>query len=888
MKWSSQGARTTPIGVEANTTAQEPCVQVKTSVSQNTNGLAVFARREGVSVLRWWPRVKTIIDMRMKPFTAIFIGEDIGMVALRLARKFKLSTILVRRSTELGPLTKLASSIGVNNIITARDTVADCPFHGPESAQGDFMYVFLAASTVIKYLDNCSLWIWERRIGHSVAHASDVALLELPRLVLIQRILEIGFGVCGCAKGLHESYSDDELNLVKSALSSAREMRIVTIEILLPRKYVLVNSTGPSSIQLPAEDPLLFRLSFNEGALHEERSQNFDFAGSLTLSAVRSSGVTSNWLRWLLRAHLELPLWKIKVSMVQADSVDHVLSASKLRIGPVQINHVSSAGDCEDMHTKPEVVQHMMTSPPLTLKVPSLSNLGLTCVQGMTSTWPALRSFLVETPAEHRNGRFSLYEWGGANRSVAISVAELFPNATVVSVAGLDLAAALDIHAGSAKQGNIIACGGVPLDVKLAFHMYESPELSRYSLLAFAQDHLPKYGASSSLAAAVYDDTGLDDVRRTVGALVSSSLTSFIPMPSGSHASLALDTVFGSEHSRTLIDQSVMSMEVSFEAKFLEQVALRPSVAGGSTWIALRGSPLVMEDTLFPPPLTRVDVLSLTRPVHHHFDWSRDGHKRTYTMHVDINDSVTLNGTHSVRGSRYVESLAIENPSGGGEIMLNTLDRTRLELPRGHHVSSDDVVHVRIVRDEDGSYIPYGKIQSITLIAAIRLGLVAPQRKQAFSAFVKLPLYEDMAPWNIAFKGSGLEYIDYDTRHETYDLDVHKVYRVLSVLMNYKRTVQDFGMCGPKAKTVYGFSYVGDCVRPTSFVGACESSSRFPVPCDDGQCHSDFISCLRSIASAKESWTSWYVTSKARSFEDSIGTRLVDQLPSFQVRGSSI
>ena len=69
---------------------------------------------------------------------------------------------------------------------------------------------------------------------------------------------------------------------------------------------------------------------------------------------------------------------------------------------------------------------------------------------------------------------------------------------------------------------------------------------------------------------------------------------------------------------------------------------------------------------------------------------------------------------------------------------------------------------------------------------------------------------------------------------------------MLSVLANYKRTVADFGKCGGRASTEYGFSHVSECVQPKSFDGQCPDS-KVPVPCDDGQCHSDYISCLRAL-----------------------------------------
>ena len=53
----------------------------------------------------------------------------------------------------------------------------------------------------------------------------------------------------------------------------------------------------------------------------------------------------------------------------------------------------------------------------------------------------------------------------------------------------------------------------------------------------------------------------------------------------------------------------------------------------------------------------------------------------------------------------------------------------------------------------DSHHIPYQEIRSITLIALLRLGLAPSLRKRAYEQFVKLPLYEDMAPWNIVQQG---------------------------------------------------------------------------------------------------------------------------------------
>ncbi len=120
---------------------------------------------------------------------------------------------------------------------------------------------------------------------------------------------------------------------------------------------------------------------------------------------------------------------------------------------------------------------------------------------------------------------------------------------------------------------------------------------------------------------------------------------------------------------------------------------------------------------------------------------------------------------------------------------------------------------------------------------------------------MRLPLYEDMAPWNIVFQGQDLDYIDYDTRDKTFDAYVKKAYQVLSVLMNYKRTVSDFDRCGSKAGNPYNFAFISECVKNTVFSGPCDDPE-FPVPCADGHCQSDYITCLRAVVEASSSVSS--------------------------------
>ena len=133
-------------------------------------------------------------------------------------------------------------------------------------------------------------------------------------------------------------------------------------------------------------------------------------------------------------------------------------------------------------------------------------------------------------------------------------------------------------------------------------------------------------------------------------------------------------------------------------------------------------------------------------------------------------------------------------------------------FPEGSHPNRGTITTVYITREHDSWHIPYGTLYGITLITILRLGLVQSQREIAYHNFVALPLYEDMAPWNIVFQGSRMAYIDYDTKDVTYDAQVPLTYKTLSVLFNYKRTVEDFRKCGPSTGNPYGFGHIGSCV----------------------------------------------------------------------------
>ena len=187
--------------------------------------------------------------------------------------------------------------------------------------------------------------------------------------------------------------------------------------------------------------------------------------------------------------------------------------------------------------------------------------------------------------------------------------------------------------------------------------------------------------------------------------------------------------------------------------------------------------------------LVRIRTLNLTRTVHHHFEHELDGHTRKYTLH-------------------YANSEA------------------------------------HLVRAEDKSKIIYDRF-GISLISLLRMGLHPQQKMKLYERFIHLPLYEDMAPWNLLFTEGKLHYVDKDTMDSTFDHVLPHGYQILLALMNFKRTVEDFGKCKSKGEVLYNFPYLADCTGSSS--RRCFKTPDTPVACADGSCRSSFVECLRAI-----------------------------------------
>ncbi|GMI41549.1 hypothetical protein TeGR_g14316 [Tetraparma gracilis] len=402
-------------------------------------------------------------------------------------------------------------------------------------------------------------------------------------------------------------------------------------------------------------------------------------------------------------------------------------------------------------------------------------------------------------PAEEGEEKKFTFMSIGTNK-IGEEAAADFQQATVLSVLrDKDVAAEMTDQIVEGKIWNHAVCTKESVE-ETSKNLYESPELMRYIY----------WDGVKVLVDGKHSD--FDHFGGVAGSLFTAGLTNFVRLPTPKHVSLAhaLFLAHPNPPFKDSLGKAVFAGSAHPTALFENYVdhflSDATSVSAGNTQIKLQQIKDGGGNGGGDLPLVRVDVVNATRQVHHHYDYKKDGHKRTYLMHIET--------------------------GGEGEHWHGGM-KTKVYLTR----DGDDPPHI----------IPYQTIKSITLIAVLRMGLMDKLKAHAYDEFINMPLFEDMAPWNIVMEGPTYNYIDYDTRDKTYDIYVPHAYQVLTVLMNYRRTVMDFDKCGGKAKTPYGFGFVSDCVG-SDYNGACEDPA-LPVPCatKKGSCQSDFISCLRAI-----------------------------------------
>ena len=228
--------------------------------------------------------------------------------------------------------------------------------------------------------------------------------------------------------------------------------------------------------------------------------------------------------------------------------------------------------------------------------------------------------------------------------------------------------------------------------------------------------------------------------------------------------------------------------------------------------------------------LVRMMPTDLKRVVQHHFRAEIDGHQRRYLLrHV---------------GGEKVSSAAVEKEMG--------------DIVGEWNVSVPGVGRTWLQRMSDGgtpvanSLIPYTHF-GVSLITLLRIGLSKAVKERLYGMFLQLPVYEDMAPWNIQWANGKLAYVDVDTMQSHLEVALPHAYQMILALMNYERTVADFGKCERPVKLPFHIPYVGSCVKSADEMRADDRlrrdlgcTDKLPVPCGTF-CAPTFVHCLREL-----------------------------------------
>ena len=578
----------------------------------------------------------------------------------------------------------------------------------------------------------------------------------------------------------------------------------------------------------------------------EETIQRFQHGG-VSLAALKKFGIIPKQLAQIFRLFMRLPMHQIEKK-----------EGSSAVIAPWNTYYHGSGGGYRSGFPRVVVSFEKSGASYEAYYVPENEEAEEDAAKLVDPRWSTIENALTKEDVGE-DGEFSYLEFNSGSGLLSLSVAEKYPSATVISVESEKVNVAAHLkrikilgqsqvnNAGKKKNNNEkgeidaeeehqlakVAANNwvcnVDVGLDLLRKLYESPEFIRWQVFGgnLVLDHM-------------YDSNGPDAMKEALGYVMSTGMTTFLSLPSAQALSLGLYMFYHADDDMGTIRRDEDSVDFSLSShprpRYMQaemQIISSMAKVPGSTKLSMQSLP---GDVL---NMVRVDIVNMTRSVNHHFDYAKDGHQRKYKMHVERNVSSVLY-KHGV----------VDQDDGN----RNSLQIVRSNMKEGQHSNRGMVIDVYITRQHDKWHIPYGQLYGITLITILRMGLVDSQRTAAYHRFVNLPLYEDMAPWNIVFQGSRMAYIDYDTKDVTYDRVVPLTYRVLSVLFNYKRTVEDFKRCGPSSHNSYGFPHINSCVGgkiKTDFVRnggkKCEESNA-PVPCGDGSCQSDYISCLKVLS----------------------------------------
>eukprot|EP00753_Platysulcus_tardus_P015960 PLAT5353.1.p1 GENE.PLAT5353.1~~PLAT5353.1.p1 ORF type:complete len:1003 (-),score=555.10 PLAT5353.1:96-2963(-) len=730
----------------------------------------------------WWPVLKAALPPAH--FTLLAAGRASSLLAVKVARALRGTVVLALQPDKLATeaLSGMAQQLRLKNMIVAEEALTPALLQRLASAPAMDAALFTADALEWALLSATTVDDFVTHLSHLLSLSPRSLLLLPPPATLLS------------AMQLLAADATDLLHTLRALPSEEVYPFLLLRAADVGRQSVSVQLLSPDDAAAPALNAMravLVKAASARGSDDETRGQEgssrpAELQRCLSLSTLLQLKLAAHLRAQLLQLHLQLPLPALRSSLQE-------LPPRLLWFCPRQAQLLVQAGDGR-----------------------LISSRWRQSEQGVRASRDAILAQLsgldVAASPRGESGHFSLVEYGSRAGDVSVAVCSRFPAATVVSIESDHALQDAHVRLLAARNVSNNAICGAEVNSRLMADLRASPEFFRFQLLR------------RPLLAQMARASSHQSFTSFFGDMLSVSLTSFVDLPSAAHVSLAMHTIMGAApQARSFqLQQHPRPPFHAMEAQLVNAMAVakQPGLR-----LALKRLPSEL-------PWLRLDVVNLTRSVNHHFRSEMDGHRRKYTLHVSRNVTATRWLTRATTADNSVA-------------MSDSAVRAQLQRWAGNHVNGDSVISVVLTRQKDSSLIPYSTLRSITLISLLRLELVSSQRTQAYESFLKLPLYIDMAPWNIVMQGRSMEYIDYDTRDVTFDRYLPHTYQLMEVLFNYKRTVEDFKKCGPRGSNPYNFPYVSECVG-SSFTGPCPDSA-LPVPCGDGTCQSDYISCLRAI-----------------------------------------
>lgn len=191
----------------------------------------------------------------------------------------------------------------------------------------------------------------------------------------------------------------------------------------------------------------------------------------------------------------------------------------------------------------------------------------------------------------------------------------------------------------------------------------------------------------------------------------------------GSNSVFTIDRIVSVEHDN-LIRSTKLSYHPTADYADFEALFLLGSskVKAGSTQLSFTKMSISVSGGAagsISVPLIRCDIVNMTRKVHHHYDYAKDGHSRTYTMKVLVNESIgsdvsasvgagsasslsSIYTTLTAQGIKYSSAAIVEGTSQYASYAM---------LPLGSHINRDRVLSVHLYRDRDLSHSLYQSLR---------------------------------------------------------------------------------------------------------------------------------------------------------------------------------